>query len=293
MHPYIGSGPYCYSNSLAMLLGEHAPPVGVIETLTGAPFGAQVEREQPYFDPVGWHPEIGLDAAIDLLGWRCARRKGGSAADAVNRLRAALEHGPVLVGPLDMGLLSYRPGSRAAIGADHYVVALAMEADVVVLHDPQGHPYATLPAADLAVAWRADEIAYADGPFIMRSEFVRARPVSIEAALEKALPKAVRWLTGAADSAERIAELVDAGLPPHVRDLLEAFGIRVGARRLADAAVSLSSVGRHRAATIAVEQSRIVGSLQYSLVTGNDAELAARIRCLAPGYEHLRSALAE
>lgn len=47
MHPYIGSGPYCYSNSLAMLLGADAPPVGVIETLTGAPFGAQVEGERP------------------------------------------------------------------------------------------------------------------------------------------------------------------------------------------------------------------------------------------------------
>ncbi|MCP2319161.1 Butirosin biosynthesis protein H, N-terminal [Nocardia amikacinitolerans] len=291
MHPYIGSGPYCYSNSLAMLLGADAPPVGVIETLTGAPFGAQVEGERPYFDPVGWHPEIGLDAAIDLLGWRCARTNGGSAAEAVDRLRVALDHGPVLLGPLDMGLLSYRPGSGVAIGADHYVVALVMEADVVVLHDPQGHPYATLPVADLAAAWRADEIAYADAPFVMRSEFVRARVVSVDEALEAAMPRAVRWLTGAPESTERIAELVDAGLTPDARDLLGVFGIRLGARRLADAATSLSRVGRHRAAHIAAEQSRVIGGLQHPLITGNDTELATQLRRLAPGYEHLRSAL--
>ncbi|WP_431956850.1 hypothetical protein [Nocardia lijiangensis] len=292
VHPYIGSGPYCYSNALAMLLGEHAPPVGVIETLTGSPFGAQVEGAQPYFDPVGWHPEIGLDAAIELLGWRCTRTKGGSAADAIDRLRAALEHGPVLVGPLDLGLLSYRPGSGAPIGADHYVVVLAMEADVVVLHDPQGHPFATLPASDFAAAWRADEIAYAEAPFVMRSEFVRERAVSIDAALKAAVPRARRWLTGAADSVEQIAELVDARLSPDARDLLGTFGIRLGARRLADAATSLTIVGRQRAARIAIEQSRIVGGLQHPLVIGSNATLAAEIRRLGPGYEELASALA-
>jgi hypothetical protein len=36
---YTGSGPYCYVNSLAMMLGEASPPPGVIAVLTGSPFG--------------------------------------------------------------------------------------------------------------------------------------------------------------------------------------------------------------------------------------------------------------
>ena len=53
MHiPYVGSGSYCYSNSFAMLLGEHAPSTAVIETLTGGPFGMQLlAGKLPFFDP--------------------------------------------------------------------------------------------------------------------------------------------------------------------------------------------------------------------------------------------------
>ncbi|MFD7917556.1 hypothetical protein ACFV30_44015, partial [Streptomyces sp. NPDC059752] len=107
---YVGSGPYCYTNSLAMMLGEESPSTSVIETLTGSPFGAQlIGGSLPLFDPYGWHPETGLDAAIALLGWSCERSDGGTPAEALERLRTACSRGPVLVGPVDMGLLLYQP----------------------------------------------------------------------------------------------------------------------------------------------------------------------------------------
>ena len=69
MHPYIGSGPYCYANSLAMALGPDAPSPSVIEVLTGSPFGFELLAGRlPLFDPYGWDPDHGLDDAIDLLG---------------------------------------------------------------------------------------------------------------------------------------------------------------------------------------------------------------------------------
>ncbi|MDX6311267.1 MAG: hypothetical protein QOF44_731 [Streptomyces sp.] len=127
--PYTGSGPYCYANSLAMVLGEHAPPTGVIECLTGSPFGFELlAGTLPFFDPYGWDPELGLDAAIGSLGWTCERTDGGSPEEAMARLRKACADGPVLTGPLEMGLLTHQPGMNAAIGADHYVVVLAVEA---------------------------------------------------------------------------------------------------------------------------------------------------------------------
>jgi hypothetical protein len=52
VHPYIGSGPYCYANSLAMMLGPAAPPPSVIEVLTGSPFGIElIAGRLPFFDP--------------------------------------------------------------------------------------------------------------------------------------------------------------------------------------------------------------------------------------------------
>ncbi|MFF3226523.1 hypothetical protein ACFYV7_27270 [Nocardia suismassiliense] len=292
MHPYIGSGPYCYSNSLAMMLGAHAPTTGVIETLTGSPFGFQLGNgSMPFFDPVGWHPEIGLAAAIELLGWSCVRSDGGSDAAALDRLRAACAQGPALAGPLEMGLLTYRPAAGIAVGADHYVVVLAVEDDTVLLHDPQGNPFATLPTGAFAEAWRGEKVTYIDTPFVLRSGFVRDRVVSPIDALESSMPQAIRSLEGSSDVVEKFAEAVGRGLDPEIRNLLAIFGIRVGTRRLLDASASLTMLGRTEAAALAAAQSRIAGSLQYPLVTGDDAALIATLRTLAPGYDRLRGAL--
>ena len=69
--PYIGSGPYCYANSFAMMFGEHAPSTAVIEFATGSPFGMQMlGGALPLFDPHGWNPDAGFDGALAALGWR-------------------------------------------------------------------------------------------------------------------------------------------------------------------------------------------------------------------------------
>ena len=107
---YIGSGPYCYANSLAMVLDTPAVPPSAIEVLTGSPFGATFIAGLPFFSPAGWDPDIGLDPAIAALGWTCDRTAGGDAAAAISRLREASRTGPVLVGPVEFGLLSYLPG---------------------------------------------------------------------------------------------------------------------------------------------------------------------------------------
>ncbi|RCV54784.1 hypothetical protein [Marinitenerispora sediminis] len=302
---YVGSGPYCYADSLAMVLGAEAPPPGVVETLTGSPFGVQVAPDSlPYFDPHGWDPEIGLDTAIALLGWRCRPDAGGTPEEAVARLRAACARGPVLAGPVDLGLLRYRPGAEAEEGGDHYLVVLGVEDGTVLLHDPHGHPYATLPTATFTAAWRAEAVYYTDRPFVLRSGFVREHRVTGAEALRRSLPLAARWLAGraepstapgtlgGADAVEELAARVRRGLDPVVRAHLAAFAVRVGARRLADAARCLAGLDLPRAAAVADKQARIVGGLQYPAAVGDDRELAAGLRRLAPTYERLRGELA-
>ncbi|MFH8612193.1 hypothetical protein ACH4D5_32395 [Streptomyces sp. NPDC018029] len=302
---YVGSGPYCYAHSLAMVLGETAPAPAVIEVLTGSPFGFQLSADRlPLFDPYGWDPDLGLDAAVSLLGLRCERTAGGTAEEAGERLRAAAARGPVLVGPVDMGLLLHQPGTPTGEdGADHYVVVLEADDGTVLFHDPHGHPYATLPVADFLAAWEAKTIDYTDAPYVMRTGFVRERQVTPEEALRRSLPDARRWLAGRDDlpvppgtlggaaGLAALAARADGGLDAATRGFMAHFAVRLGARRVADAAHCLTSLGLAAAAAVATEQSRLIASLQHPLVTGDDPTLADRLRRLAPTYERLRTAL--
>ncbi|MEV3986138.1 hypothetical protein [Nonomuraea sp. NPDC049758] len=301
---YVGSGPYCYANSLAMVLGDQAPPTAVVEVLTGSPYGMQlIGGRLPLFDAFGWDPEIGIDAALGLLGWECEHADGGTAAAALDRLRRACEDGPVLAGPLELGLLAYQPGSGEAVGADHYLVVLEVSDSTVLVHDPQGYPYATLPVDAFSEAWRGELIPYLEQPFRMRHSFTRRERVGPEEALRRSLPAGLAWLAGRTDvevppgtlgqaeAAERTAQLVEEELDPEVRTLWQAFAVRVGARRLNDLAACLASLGLDTGAAVAAEQGRIVGGLQAPLVAGDDMALAAGLRRLAPTYERLRTAL--
>ncbi|WP_414940227.1 hypothetical protein [Amycolatopsis sp. cmx-11-51] len=300
---YRGSGPYCYSHSLAMMLGSEAPGIEVLETVTGSPFGMQVVGGSlPFFDAFGWDPDIGIGDALDVLGWSADTFGDEDPDAAFARLVEGLSGGPVMVGPLEMGHLRYQPGMTGPIGADHFLVVLAADSESVTVHDPQGYPYARLPRAEFAAAWRAETVAYGK-PHTMRTNFVRHTVVSEEAAIVATLPRAIGRLGGEnearlppgslgnGDAALALAARIDAGCDPDLRGLLVHFGVRVGARRLADAATCLRRVGHDGAAAILTTQARLVGSLQYDLVTEDDARAADTLRTLAPSYEELRRAL--
>ena len=297
---YVGSGPYCYANSLAMILGKRAPDPSAIEVLTGAPFGVLLlDGTLPFFSPGGWNPSIGLDAALDSLGWACDRAAGGDAEGAIDRLRVATQEAPVLVGPVDLGLLLHHPGSGRAIGADHYVVALAVEEAAVRFHDPHGYPYATLPIVHFVRAWKADSVGYGNAAYAMRLNFRQIRNVTLEAALRASIPRTMHWLVNehgggslVGESAlTTLADQIEGGLEPRELEHLVQFAVRVGVRRLADAARWLAAIGLIRPSQIADNQAQLLGRVQYDLVAGDNQAAAAAIRILAPCYGDLRDAL--
>nr|WP_245579078.1 hypothetical protein [Inquilinus limosus] len=300
---YIGSGPYCYANSFAMMFGDRTPSTAVIEFATGSPFGMQlVGGTLPFFDPYGWTPEAGFDGVLDALGWTSSLHRGGTAGQALAALAAALADGPVWVGPVEMGHLRHQPEMTGPIGADHYVVVLGLEERRVLMHDPQGHPYATLPVDDFLAAWRAETVDYAT-PFTFRTGFRQLRAVAEEEAVRASLPAAIRWLSmaegrhlpagtlGNGAAAERLAELIEAGGDPGLREHLIQFAVRVGARRAADAATCLARIGRGEAARIMDRQARLIGALQHPLVVGDAAAVAGLLRRLGPSYAELSAAL--
>lgn len=287
---YIGSGPYCYANSIAMLTGEDP---SAVEVLTGSPFGLWLAGDRlPFFDPYGWDPLAGSTEALRRLGWTSRVTTGSKEeddGDAIERLRLAVLDGPALVGPVEIGLLHHLPGMTGPIGSDHYVVVTEVAGDIVTFHDPHGCPYATLPTDAFAAAWRADSISYTDDPFIMRTHLEKTTNVDLESAFEEFVPAALKLSQPAvsASAARRLADLIEAGLPPDSRDHLVHFAIRVGARRLCDAAHWLSHTS---AADILSQQAKLVGSLQYDL-TAAKTTAAETLRNLAPTYEQLHEAL--
>ncbi|WP_239167812.1 hypothetical protein [Catellatospora coxensis] len=300
----MGSGPYCYSNSFAMLLGAQAPSTAVIEVATGGPFGMQlIGGTLVFFDAYGWDPEQGFDRALAAIGWTSTVSKGGDADSALARLAAAVRQGPVWVGPVEMGHLRHQPEMTGPIGADHFVVALDVDDERVLVHDPHGYPYAEVPVGDFMTAWRAETVSYGDA-YTMRTGFAKVAEVSDADAIRSIIPAALDWLSmrteaemppgslGNGAAAERVAGLVEAGAGDGLREHLMYFAIRVGARRLSDTADCLLLAGYDEASRIAAEQARLVGSLQYPMVTKDFPAAAAALRRLAPTYDRLRAALA-
>lgn len=303
--PYIGSGPYCYANCFAMMFGARAPSTAVIEFATGSAFGMQVVGGGlPFFDPYGWTPEAGFDGALAAMGWTSTVSHAGDAKEALDRLRAAVAGGPAWVGPVEMGHLRHQPGQDGPTGADHYVVVLEVGRADVLMHDPEGHPYATLPIDDFMAAWRAETVDYVAAPFTMRCAFRQVEQVTEEEAIRRSLPQAVRWLTmtaaetvpcgslGNAMAAEWLARKLEGDDDAALRGHLLHFAVRVGARRAADAATCLARIGHDRAADVMAGQARLIGALQYPLAVGNRVEAARLLRELAPTYAMLEGVLA-
>jgi hypothetical protein len=269
----------------------NSTPPAAIEVLTGSPYGAQIERYGlPWFDPRGWDPDLGLDAAISLLGWTCERTEGGTPDEALGRLRAA--DGPALVGPVDVGLFTHQPWAAGkAIGGDHWVVVLEVTDEDVVMHDPDGFPYVTLPVQAFLAAWQAEKVGFS-APYILRTGFRQLRDVRPEEAIIASLPQARQWLsTDSAGAVHQIAELLAAGIDDEVQRHLATFAVRVGARRLSDAATWLAAVGKPVAAAIARDQSRILGRLQFPIVQREFARAAEIVEPLASGYGRMLAAL--
>jgi hypothetical protein len=292
---FAGETHGCYSDALQMALGREGPGESVLEVLTGSPFGMSLYDDgRPFFASRMWKPETGIDAAMDLLGWTCDRI-GGSRDAAIEHITRASPEAPILAGPVEMGLLPHHPGLSGPIGADHYLTLLGREGDNVILHDPRAHPYTALPIDALLKAWQTETLMYHDlEPYSFRTGFRRVREVDVPTALRDMLPAAVQYLEGksAADCTEA-ADLLEEGLNMFQYFHLADFMVCAASRRRLDAAVLLERIGCHGPARILDQQARLIGSMQYPLVTEDNAAAAAALRKLAPTFDQLRLELLE
>ncbi len=311
MITYIGNGAYCYANATAMLLaaaGEHVPP-GRIEVLTGVGLGAEMEQTSTtlWFGNLGTAPDSGISKALEILGfeWTEYAREDGEAAP-LDELRAVLADGPVVLGPVDMGYLSYVPYHQQCKGADHFVLAYGMDEDGVHLHDPGGFPHVSLPLDDLALAWRAERVAYRRGAYRSWTAPRRVDRPTEDQIYARALDwfqECYRttddivagdtygpWISGS-EAILRFADHVRGGeVSPDTRGHLVNFALPLGARRSLDYAAFFDG----RAPDLAAHKRRqaLLFGRSYTLAVRNDwPGLAETLHELAEAEDAIRTTL--
>jgi hypothetical protein len=300
MLPYVGSGEYCYANSLHMsLLGSGAnldnlPSPGFLECLTTMPFGNTYINAARLFFFDGLDPHQGLTRAIETLGWTCRLEHGGDEQIALARLRAAIQHGPVLIGPLDMGYLTYNPAAFA--GADHFIVVLAVEHDHVLVHDPKGFPCATLPFENLLKAWRAERIEYVDEAYILRTDFRPIEAVSRQEMITRTLPfirsnvqrdPAGPEVYGGVRALRMLVQTLRTEVPEHLAAHLLFFALPLAVRRKLDARAFLAEGNMPEAAALIEQQARLLGQAQYPGVQSKWSSVASLIEQVTELEERL------
>ena len=273
--PFDGRMSYCLIRSLQMVLAHqgHEYPVAWLECVSGEPFGfVYVRGNAEIFAVVGYAYHEAGQHLLRTLGYDYSFTSAGeNNAAALATLDAALRDGPVAVGMLDMGYLTYAADHENARGADHAIVVLTRRPDAVVVHDPAGYPAALLPLADFLEAWRRD--VYTGKPYgLWRIGAQREWP-SADAVRDRTIAHA-RELYARAD--EAVAPGVMAHFGPQALRLLAAdlraeperslgalpyFSWRVSGQRCFDGATFL----RERlpgAAAIRWEQCQLYGEIQ-------------------------------
>lgn len=287
---YTGNSAYCYSNSLHMVLKasgiETVPSVGLIECMTGMPFGStfiDFGVPQLFPSPPAANPDEGLDIAIKTLGWTCEVWRGDEEEQALKQLKSAIQESPVLLGPLDMGYLSYDPNASQKRGADHFLVPIKIEDEMVCMHDPQLYPYAVLPISDLMRAWNAKDIGYVNTSFTIRHQFRQKYEVNQMTVYNSILQtvKTIRKqplphpsFLGNSKAFVKVVELLQSDPPPSLVEILIGFSFPVGAKRCSDAYSFFEEFGIQDAAKLMLAKAQLYGRSQYYAVQGNWKETA-------------------
>ena len=317
--PYTGKSEYCYSNSLHMALSAKCPKnwtvpdPGFLECLTTMPFGnlfLDLPRGPQFLcSPADVDPESGLDRAVKALGWMREVWHGGrtsSRTEVLRHLTAALKHGPLVAGPLDLGELPHNPRSRYLRGGDHFVTVLSSDTNGGVFHDPFGYPYARVAVDSFLRSWRADRIPYKHGSYGLRSNFRTSEPRTRLQAISFTLPLLAQSIAadpggprvfGGSAALARLVQAVTNKPPRSLVETLVYFSLPLGARRRTDGHRFMLEAGNPWAAKKLDEQSRILGGVQIDAVQGEwgrfvrgmnrfaeiETELTSELQGMVPG----------
>jgi len=252
------------------------------------PFGfvyVAVAEEKGGFAVNGFNPHVGVRRALEVLDSRYEFRWFEDSDQALSYLRSAQEESPVILGPVDMGYLSYSPFRRLQAGSDHYLVLTHFDGEMPIIDDPDGYLQVPLPIEDLLLAWKAERIFYREGPYSMWIIKEREREPTREELYRKTLQLGLQNLRisecegpkGAivhqgAGAIERLTEDIKRYRSSRWLGFYAIFSFMVSAQRCFDSAQFIAEVpfaNEHlkKASQVRMEQVKFYGWAQWQAAT--------------------------
>ena len=243
MQMYFGDVSLCYSYSLAMALDAYGYDFKAefLEAIMVMGNGASIVKEDEqhplvFFD--NGMPDLSISHSLKILGFDFEEfyLKDGAEVDLEEikrKLETFLSNGPVVLGPLDMGHLTYNPNHKILYGVDHFVTVYALDSQYLYLHDPAGFACMKVTFNDILEAWKAEAIDYKRGSYSMWGNFRKVKsPSQTQIYQETARLIRDRYLDGQSNVLECYAKAVaENGLNMEQKQLHQYFSFKLAAVR--------------------------------------------------------------
>ena len=243
MQIYFGDVSLCYSYSLAMALETYGYDFKAefLEAIMVMGNGASIVKEDEqhplvFFD--NGMPDLSISHSLKILGFDFEEFyvKDGVEVDLEEikgKLESFLSNGPVVLGPLDMGHLTYNPNHKILYGVDHFVTVYALDSQYLYLHDPAGFACMKVTFNDILEAWKAEAIDYKRGSYSMWGNFRKVKsPSQTQIYQETARLIRDRYLDGQSNVLECYAKAVaENGLNMEQKQLHQYFSFKLAAVR--------------------------------------------------------------
>ena len=243
MQMYFGDVSLCYSYSLAMALDGYGYDfkADFLEAIMVMGNGASIVKEDDqhplvFFD--NGMPDLSISHSLKILGfdYEDFYLKDGAEVnleEIKRKLETFLFNGPVVLGPLDMGHLSYNPNHTILYGVDHFVTVYDIDDQYLYLHDPAGFACMKVTFNDILEAWKAEDIDYKRGSYSMWGNFKKVKsPSQTEIFQETARIMKNRYLNGQSGVLECYAKAVaENGLNTEQKQLHQYFSFKLAAVR--------------------------------------------------------------
>ena len=243
MQMYFGDVSLCYSYSLAMALDGYGYDFKAefLEAIMVMGNGASIVKEDAqhplvFFD--NGMPDLSISHSLKILGFDFEEfyLKDGAEVDLEEikgKLEMFLSNGPVVLGPLDMGHLTYNPNHTILYGVDHFVTVYAVDGQYLYLHDPAGFACMKVAFSDIIEAWKAEVIDYKRGAYSMWGNFKKDKsPSQTQIYQETARIMKNRYLNGQNGVLECYAKAVaENGLNTEQKQLHQYFSFKLAAVR--------------------------------------------------------------
>ena len=243
MQMYFGDVSLCYSYSLAMALETYGYDFKAefLEAIMVMGNGASIvneDEEHPlvFFD--NGMPDLSISHSLNILGfdYEDFYIKDGAEVDleeVKGKLETFLSNGPVVLGPLDMGHLTYNPNHTILYGVDHFVTVYALDGQYLYLHDPAGFACMKVAFTDIIEAWKAEAIDYKRGSYSMWGNFRKVKsPSQTQIYQETARIMRARYLNGQSGVLKYYAKAVaENGLNTEQKQLHQYFSFKLAAVR--------------------------------------------------------------